>query len=88
LHNFKGCHGNDQGLGKQEIEEHWQSIHGQRQAIGFLNRLSAKTAGEFINLGRNQLRIITGLLKGQFSLEDIKTGAGRQSWVRKMHTGI
>jgi hypothetical protein len=31
-------------------EEHWQSVHGQRQAKGFLRRPSAKKAGELLNL--------------------------------------
>jgi hypothetical protein len=59
---------------KQQIEEHWQSTHGQRQATDFLNRPSAKRAGEFLNLTRNQLRIMTGL----FIFTGIKTGTGRQ----------
>jgi hypothetical protein len=41
--------------------EYWQSIHGQRQARGFLKRPSAKRAGELLSLSRNQLRILTGL---------------------------
>jgi hypothetical protein len=45
-------------------EEHWQSIRGQRHAKGFLKMPSARKAGELLNLSRNQLRIMTGLLTG------------------------
>jgi hypothetical protein len=41
-------------------EEYWQSIHGQRQAKGFLKRHSGKRAGELLNLSRNQLRLPRG----------------------------
>jgi hypothetical protein len=41
-------------------EEYWQSIHGQRQAKGFLKRHSGKRAGELLKLSRNQLRLLTG----------------------------
>jgi hypothetical protein len=68
-------------MDRQGIQECWQSVPGQRQAMGFLNRPSAKRAGEFFNLSRNQLRVMTGLLTGQFIFKDIKTGAGTQSWV-------
>ena len=40
-------------------EEYWQSIHGQRQAKGFLKRHSGKRDGELLNLSRNQLRLLT-----------------------------
>jgi len=43
-------------------EDYWQSIHGQRQAKGFLITPSAKKGGELLKLSRNQLRIMTGLL--------------------------
>lgn len=76
-HILRGCHGSYQVLDRQ----HWQSIQGRRQATDFLNRPSAKRAGEFLSFSKNQLRIMTGLLPGQFLLKDIKTGAGRQSWV-------
>jgi ribonuclease HI len=46
---------------KRKYTEYWQSIHGQRQARGFLKRLSAKRVGERFSLSRNQLRILTGL---------------------------
>jgi hypothetical protein len=36
--------------------EYWWSIRGQRQAKGFLKRLSAKRAGELLSLNRNQLK--------------------------------
>jgi hypothetical protein len=50
-------------------EEHWQSIHGQRQAKGFLKKPSAKNAGELLNVSRNQLRIMTGLLTEHYHLK-------------------
>jgi len=37
-------------------EDYWQSIHGQRQAKGFLKTPSAKKGGELFSLNRNQLR--------------------------------
>jgi hypothetical protein len=43
-------------------EEYWQSIHGQRQAKGFLKRPSATRAGELSNFSRNQVQIMMGLL--------------------------
>jgi hypothetical protein len=48
---------------------HWQSIHGQRQAKGFLKKPSAKKDVELLNLSRNQLRIMTGLLTGHCHLK-------------------
>jgi hypothetical protein len=44
--------------------EYWQSIYGQRQARNFLERPSARRAGELLSLNRNQLRIQTGLVTG------------------------
>jgi hypothetical protein len=51
--------------------EYWQSICGQRQAKSFLKKPSAKKkkAGELLNLSRNQLRIMTGLLTGHCQLK-------------------
>jgi hypothetical protein len=43
---------------------YWQSIYGQRQAKGFLKRPFAKRTGELLNLNRNQLRVMMGLLTG------------------------
>jgi hypothetical protein len=50
-------------------ENYWQSIHGQRQAKGFLKKPSAKKVGELLNLSRNQLRIMTRLLTGHCHLK-------------------
>jgi hypothetical protein len=50
-------------------KEHWQSVRGQRQAKGFLKKPCAKKAGELLNLSRNQLRIMTGLLTGHCHLK-------------------
>jgi hypothetical protein len=51
-------------------EEHWQSIRGQRRAKGFLKKLLCKTkSGELLNLSRNQLRVMTGLLTGHCHLK-------------------
>jgi hypothetical protein len=47
-------------------EEHWQSIRGQRQAKGFLKKPSAK---KLLNMSRNLLRIMTGLLTGHYHLK-------------------
>jgi hypothetical protein len=49
--------------------EYWQSIHGQRQARGFLKRPSAKRAGELLSLSRNKLRLLTGLFTGHCHLK-------------------
>jgi hypothetical protein len=55
----------------REHEEDWQSIHGQWQAKGFLQRLSAKRAGELLNLSRNHQRIMIGLLTGHCYLNQV-----------------
>jgi hypothetical protein len=70
-------------------EEYWQSIHGQRHAKGFLQRPSAKTVGELLNLSRNQLTIMTGLLTGHCHLIGhlFKLGL-EESWVWQHQTGI
>jgi len=49
-------------------EEHWQSVCGQRLTKGFLDKTSAKEAAELLDLSRNQLRILTGLLAGHCHL--------------------
>ena len=36
-------------------EEYWQSMHGQKQSKGCLNRLPAKKVGALLNLSRNKL---------------------------------
>jgi hypothetical protein len=53
--------------GKQQ--EHWQSVRGPRQAKGLLKKPSAKKAGELLDLSRNKLRIMTGLLTGHCHLK-------------------
>jgi hypothetical protein len=52
-----------------KYNEHWQSIRGQRQVKGFLKKPSATKAGELLNLSRNQLRIMIGLLTGHCFLK-------------------
>jgi hypothetical protein len=41
---------------------YWQAICRQMQVNGFLKGPSPKKVGELLNLSRNQLRIMTGLL--------------------------
>jgi len=41
-------------------EEHWQSIHGQRQAKGFVKNSLKQNAEELLCLSRNKLRIMEG----------------------------
>jgi hypothetical protein len=48
--------------------EHWQSTCGQRETKGFLKRPSVKRAEEILNLSRDQLRILMGLLTGHCHL--------------------
>jgi hypothetical protein len=48
--------------------ELWKSVHRQLEARGYLKRPSDKIAGE-LNLSRNQLRIMTGLLTGHCCLQ-------------------
>jgi hypothetical protein len=50
-------------------EKYWQSILGQRQAKGFLKISSATRAEELLNVSRNQLRIMMGLLTGHCHLK-------------------
>jgi len=52
----------------KKLEEHRQSICGQRQDKGFLKSPSVERAGELLSLSRNQLRIMTGFLTGQCHL--------------------
>jgi hypothetical protein len=68
-------------------EEYWQSIHGQKQAKGFHKR---QRAGALLNLSRNQLWTMTGLLRVHCHLKktSAQTGAGKQSWVWQKKTGI
>jgi hypothetical protein len=51
-------------------EEYWKSIHTQRQAKGILKRPSAKTMRKLLDLSRNQVRIMTGLLTGHCHLKE------------------
>jgi hypothetical protein len=63
-------------------DDHWQSVHGQRQAKGFLKNPSAKKAGELLSLSRNQLNVMTGLLTGHCRLNGyLFKRAGKQSRV-------
>jgi hypothetical protein len=57
------------GCTNKKHEEYSQSIHGQKQAKGFLKRPSAKRAGELVNLSRNRLRTMMGLLTGHRHLK-------------------
>jgi len=42
----------------RKLEEYWQFIHGQNQVKGLLKRPYAKSAGELLNLIKNQQRIV------------------------------
>jgi hypothetical protein len=61
----KGAKGVIRGWRNYKHETYWQSIHGQKQAKGFPKRLPAKKAEALLNLSRNQLWTMTGLLTGQ-----------------------
>jgi hypothetical protein len=50
-------------------EKYWQPFCGQRQDRGFLKISSATRAGELLNMSRNQLSIIMGLLTGHCHLK-------------------
>ena len=60
----KDCQGVIRDWTRRKHEEHWQSVRGQEQAKGSLKEPSAKRAGEWLNLSRNQLRILPELLTG------------------------
>jgi len=47
---------------RRKCEEHWQSIHGLRQAKCILNKPSVKKAEDLLGQSRKQLRIMMGLL--------------------------
>jgi hypothetical protein len=66
--------------------EYWQSIHGQRQAKGFLKRPSAKRAGELLSFGTNQLIILTGLLTGHCHLKGNLFKLGLVKSPKRPHT--
>ena len=51
-------------------EKHWQSIHGQGQAKGFLQKIPVEEPGELLSLSRNPLKIMTGFLTGQRHLNE------------------
>jgi hypothetical protein len=53
----------------RKYEEHWQSICGQRQAKGFVKNPCVKNTGDLLSVGRNKLRIMTGLLTGHCRLK-------------------
>jgi hypothetical protein len=57
------------GWTNRKHTEYWQSIYGQRQARNFLERPSARRARELLSLSSNQLRILTGLVKGHCHLK-------------------
>jgi hypothetical protein len=57
------------GWTNRKHAEYWQYISGQKQAKGFLKRLSAKRARELFILSRNQLTVMTGLLTGHCYLK-------------------
>jgi hypothetical protein len=65
----KVARGVTRGWTSRKCEEYWQSIRGQRQAEDFLKVASSKRAGKLLNLSRNQLRVITGLLTGHCHLK-------------------
>jgi hypothetical protein len=44
------------GWMKKKHKDYSQSIHGQKQAMGFLKRPATKTAGELLDWKRNQLQ--------------------------------
>jgi hypothetical protein len=48
---------------------YWQTICGQTHVNGILKGPSPKKAGELLNLSRNQLRIMTGLLTEHHHLQ-------------------
>jgi hypothetical protein len=50
-------------------EEQWQSICGQRQAMGFLKKQSVKIAGKLLSMKIHQPRIMTGRLAGYCHLK-------------------
>jgi hypothetical protein len=57
------------GWASRKHKEYRQSICGQRQAKDFLKRPSAKTAAKLLNLSRNQLTVMMGLLTGHCHLK-------------------
>jgi hypothetical protein len=67
-HICKGCQVSGQGLDEQKT---WGilAVHsGAKAGNGLLNR-PTKRAGELLNLSRNQLRIMMGLLSGHYHLK-------------------
>jgi hypothetical protein len=64
-------------------EEHWQPHTWTKAGQGLLKKPSAKKAGKLLNLSRNQLRILIGLLTGHCHLKGhlFNLGACKQSQV-------
>jgi hypothetical protein len=52
----------------RDHRKYWRSLTGLRQAKGFIQGPSAKRAKELLNLERNQLRWVVGLLTGHCHL--------------------
>jgi hypothetical protein len=52
----------------REHQRHWQSIPGQKHAMGFLNETSTKRITEPLKFSRVQIRQVTGLLTGHCHL--------------------
>jgi len=51
-------------------EKHWQSIHGQGQAKGFLQKIPVKEPGKLLSLSRNQVKVMTGFPTGHCHLKE------------------
>jgi hypothetical protein len=50
------------GWMSRKCEEYWHSIHGSSKLRAFLKDPLLKKGGGLLNLSRNQLRIVMGLL--------------------------
>jgi hypothetical protein len=54
----------------RKYKKHWQSIHGQEQAKGFLQKIPVKEPGEMLSLSRNQLKRMKGFITGHWHLKE------------------
>jgi hypothetical protein len=65
----KGCQDRNEELDRQETREALAVHSWINTAKGFLKRFPAKINGKLLSMSRNQLKIMTGLLKGHCHLK-------------------
>jgi hypothetical protein len=75
------CQERGQGLDEQESQKQWESQTGLKQAKGLISGPSARRTKDLLELNRDQLRWVVGVLTGHCYLKGhlFKTGIDRWS---------